>query len=115
MTLKHLISILTIIFLTGFTPVDRQDNIDQNFKIEISYIGLPYPVTTKYSIDNNRLLVYQTHYDSNKGRFVDFNKTSFKKFDRAKVFTFLKKNDWKIIPKKLVKPTIDGYHYTVLL
>jgi hypothetical protein len=99
--------------LTGFTLVDKQESNEQSFKVDISYIGLPNPVTTKYSIDNNRLLVFQTHYDSNKDSFVDFNKTSFKKFDKEKLVSFLKKTDWKSIPEKLVTPTIDGYHYTV--
>ncbi len=99
--------------MTGFTTAYRQESADQSFKIDISYIGLPHPVTTKYSIDNNRLKVYQTHYDSKKDSFVDFNKTSFKKFDKAKLFSFLNRTDWKSIPEKLVTPTIDGYHYTV--
>ncbi len=112
-TLKHLIIILTIILSTGFTTADRQERADQSFKIDISYIGLPHPVTTKYSIYNNSLRVYQTHYDSKKDSFVDFNKTSFKKFDKAKLLSFLNRTDWKSIPEKLVTPTIDGYHYTV--
>ena len=74
--MKHFIIILTILLSTGFTTADRQENADQSFKIEISYIGLPHPVTTKYSIDNNKLTVYQTHYDSQKDSFVDFNKMS---------------------------------------
>ncbi len=100
-------------FSTGFTSIDRQESADQSFKIDISYIGLIHPVTTKYSIDNNRLTVYQTIYDSKKDSFVDFNKTSFKKFDNAKLVSFLRRTDWKSIPGKLVTPTIDGYHYTV--
>jgi hypothetical protein len=111
--MKHFIIILTILLSTGFTTADRQENADQSFKIEISYIGLPHPVTTKYSIDNNKLTVYQTHYDSQKDSFVDFNKTSFKKFDKTKLVSFLNRTDWKSIPEKLVTPTIDGYHYTV--
>ncbi len=111
--MKHLIFILTIFLLTGFTTTYRQEIDDQSFKIDISYIGLPHPVTTKYSIDNDRLTVCQTHYDSKKDSFVDFNKTSFKKFDKAKVLSFINRTDWKSIPEKLVTPTIDGYHYTV--
>lgn len=114
-TLKQLIIILTILLSAGFTTVDRQESAGQSFKIDISYIGLPHPVTTKYSIDNNRLTVYQTRYDSKKESFVAFNKTSFKKFDKAKLFSFLNRTDWKSIPEKLVTPTIDGYHYTVSL
>ena len=100
-------------FSTSFTTVDKQENSDQSFKIDISYIGLPDDVTTKYSIDNNRLTVYQIHYDSKKDSFVDFNKTSFEKFDKTKLVSFLNRTDWKSIPEKLVTPTIDGYHYTV--
>ena len=104
---------MTILLSTGFTTADRQESADQSFKIDISYIGLPHPVTTKYSIDNNTLTVYQTHYDSKKDSFVDFNKKSIKKFDKAKLVSFLNRIDWKSIPEKLVTPTIDGYHYTV--
>jgi hypothetical protein len=102
-----------VLLSTSFTTVDRKKNTDQSFKIDISYIGLPNPVTTKYSIDNNILTVCQTHYDSKKDSFVDFNKVSFKKFDKAKLVSFLNRTDWKSIPEKLVTPIIDGDYYTV--
>lgn len=113
MASKHLALILAILLSTGFISFDRQESADQNFKIDISYIGLPHPVTTKYSIDNNRLTVYQTRYDSKKDSFVEFNKASYEKFDRTKLVSFLKGANWKSIPEKLETPTIDGYHYAV--
>lgn len=112
-TLKVLIIILSILLSTGFTTADRQEMAEQNFKIEISYAGLPSFTTTKYFIDNNILMVYLTRYNITKDSFIDFNKLSFQNFDKEKLISFLNRTNWASIPEKLVTPTIDGYQYSI--
>jgi hypothetical protein len=112
-TLKFLIFILTVFLFARITSFDGQEDSDQSFKVTISYIGLPNPMRTKYFIDDNKLEVCQTLYDSEKDSIVDIDKLSFRKYDKTKLLSFLKRNDWKNVPSKLITPTIDGFQYTV--
>jgi hypothetical protein len=108
--MKTLSILLTILFLTGFT-------VDNNpkFRVDILFNYLPDPTHINYRIDNKTLLVCNSQYDNKKNGLVDFNKSSYNKFDRHGIIKFLQKTDWESIPKKLVTPTIDGYQCIIKL
>lgn len=113
LTVKKIIFILTILALTGFISFDNNETTEPEFKIKISYIGLPHPVRTNYDIDNKRLTVYKTSYDNKNESFIDKEKRTFRKFDSEELIKFLQRTNWTEIPEKLETPTIDGFHYFV--
>jgi hypothetical protein len=113
--MRQIVIILTSLFLTSFTTDDRPKQTEQNFKIEISYIGLPGTERTNYYVDSNKIIVYFSRYDWSTKSHLEYDKLEITKFDRVKILTFLKQTDWASIPTNLVTETIDGYYYSVEL
>ena len=101
--------------MTSFTSVVNPNASEQEFRIEISYIGLPDPITTKYEIDNEKLIVYKELYSNSVDKFEKHDVLEIKNFDRQKIVKFLNRTDWASLPKTMDNTVIDGYHYKVNL
>lgn len=108
--MKKLISILLIMTLFAFNSKTEKS---ENFRVEISYIGLPGTVRTNYNIDNEKVIAFYSRYDFSNATHIPFDKLTITKYDNGKIYNFIKTTDWSLIPRKLVTPTIDGYRFDV--
>ncbi len=111
--MKRLLILFSIFILTSSERIDKKDRSESNFRVDILYNRSHHFKKNKYSIDDNGILIYQTHLDIKKDSFVEFNRVFYKRYDKKRLVSFIKSVDWKSIPSKLEKTMIDGNGYTI--
>jgi len=102
---KTLFSILGIIFLNTSTCLHKENKC----KVDISYTGLPSPITINYEITNSKIKVFEEFYNPDSHSIEYLNESVFKDINNSKLIEFLGRTKWDTIPSELITPTIDGY------
>ena len=106
---KTIIAILSFLLLTSAYNFQKADS----FEVQISYIGLPNPITTNYLVKDNQIKVFEEFYNPNYDSTSFRNVHVYSDTDQSVLTDFLKRVDWDTIPKELITPTIDGYQFNV--